>query len=91
MFLSRFLRLSAHVQMLPILEGGEEILQVDTYPLTIYSAAAVQELHHQMKERDARIADLEKSVAELKKLLSLLTAAPVPGSGLGGSSPGASR
>ena len=26
MFLSRFLRLSAHVQMLPILEGGEEIL-----------------------------------------------------------------
>jgi uncharacterized protein YqhQ len=25
-FLSRFLRLSAHVQMLPILEGGEEIL-----------------------------------------------------------------
>ena len=26
MFLSQFLRLSAHVQMLPILEGGEEIL-----------------------------------------------------------------
>ena len=73
------------------LANGGEILQVDTYPLTIYSAAAVQELHQQMKERDARIANLEKTVAELKKLLSLLAASNVPASGLGDSSPGASQ
>jgi Chaperone of endosialidase/Regulator of chromosome condensation (RCC1) repeat len=48
------------------LRDGSEILQVDTYPLTIYSAAAVQELHRENKalkqslaEQDARLRRIE--------------------------------
>ena len=41
------------------LPDGSEILQVDTYPLTIYSAAAVQELH---RENEA----LKKQLAQQK-------------------------
>lgn len=44
------------------LPDGSEILQVDTYPLTIYSAAAVQELHRENKELKARIERLEKLI-----------------------------
>ena len=39
--------------------SDEEILQVDPYPLTIYSAAAIQELHQVVKSQEARIAELE--------------------------------
>ncbi len=49
--------------------GGSEILQVDTYPLTIYSAAAVQELHKLLKAKDAEIAAMQKRLARLEKLL----------------------
>ena len=35
------------------LPDGSEILQVDTYPLTIYSAAAVQELHRENEALNA--------------------------------------
>ena len=43
------------------LPDGSDILQVDTYPLTIYSAAAVQELHRQLRtENDA----LKKQLAD---------------------------
>ncbi len=41
------------------LPNGSEILQVDTYPLTIYSAAAIQELHDQMRTRDREIRALQ--------------------------------
>ncbi|MBE7494573.1 MAG: tail fiber domain-containing protein [Verrucomicrobiaceae bacterium] len=55
------------------LPDGSEILQVDTYPLTIYSAAAVQELHakHEaaMKEKDAEIGDLKARLERLEKLI----------------------
>jgi hypothetical protein len=62
------------------LPNGDEILQVDTYPLTIYSAAAVQELNRkvaegeatlreQLKRRDAENAELRRDVADLKKLV----------------------
>lgn len=44
------------------LASGEEILQVDPWPITIYTAAAVQELHQQVRQKDARIAELEKAV-----------------------------
>ena len=50
---------------------GSEILQVDTYPLTIYSAAAVQELHRenealkkQLADQEARLRKLEQSLAK---------------------------
>ncbi len=50
---------------------GTEILQVDTYPLTIYSAAAVQELHRenealkkQLADQEARLRKLEQSLAK---------------------------
>lgn len=61
------------------LPDGSEILQVDTYPLTIYSAAAIQELNHklnaELKARDSRIEALEKRLAELEKLMNRATTA----------------
>ncbi len=65
---------------------GSEILQVDTYPLTIYSAAAVQELNRKVEERSRKLeaenaklqqknADLETRLAALEKLMKDLTVA----------------
>jgi hypothetical protein len=65
------------------LPDGSEILQVDTYPLTIYSAAAVQELNQKLEERsrkqaarsqelEAKNAALERELAELKALVQAL-------------------
>jgi len=51
------------------LPDGSEILQVDTYPLTIYSVAAIQELNDENKRKDARIAELEHRLATLEKLI----------------------
>ncbi len=55
-----------------LLPDGSEILQVDTYPLTIYAAAAVQELRGVVDAKDARIAALESRdesiTAELDQL-----------------------
>jgi hypothetical protein len=48
------------------LPDGSEILQVDAYPLTIYAAAAVQELHRQVQEKDAVIAAVRSKNAELE-------------------------
>ena len=48
------------------LANGDDILQVDTYPLTIYSAAAVQELNAKLEEKSTRIGALEKELSELK-------------------------
>ena len=42
------------------LSNGDEILQVDAYPLTVYSAAAVQELLTLVKSKDAKIAQLKE-------------------------------
>jgi hypothetical protein len=65
------------------LPNGDEILQVDTYPLTIYSAAAIQELNHklnaELKARDGRIEALEKRLAELEKLMNRATTAQTGG------------
>lgn len=52
------------------LANGDGILQVDTYPLTIYSAAAVQELQQQLKGKDARIAELEKRLERIERRLN---------------------
>jgi hypothetical protein len=52
------------------LASGDDILQVDTYPLTIYSAAAVQELNQKLKEKDATIAAMEKRLADLERLVA---------------------
>ena len=63
------------------LSDGSEILQVDTYPLTIYSAAAIQELRHstdkRLIEKDAEIESLRQQndalaarLAEIERLLS---------------------
>jgi hypothetical protein len=51
------------------LADGSEILQVDTYPLTIYSAAAIQELHRENEELKQRVADQE---ARLRKLEAVI-------------------
>jgi hypothetical protein len=59
------------------LANGDEILQVDTYPLTIYSAAGLQELNRKVEtqtcEKDARISALEREVAELKQAMKELS------------------
>ncbi len=61
------------------LPDGSEILQVDTYPLTIYAAAAVQELNGQMKtlksemkRRDTENAELKQRNVEMEIRLSAL-------------------
>jgi hypothetical protein len=48
------------------LPDGSPILQVDTYPLTIYSAAAVQELHRENQALKKTLADLEKRLRKLE-------------------------
>ena len=57
------------------LHNGEEILQVDSYPLTIYSAAAVQELHTIVKAKDAEIAALKKHNDQMEARLATMEAA----------------
>ena len=51
------------------LADGEEILQVDTYPLTIYTAAAVQELHDIVKTKNEEITELKKLNQDLQARL----------------------
>jgi alpha-tubulin suppressor-like RCC1 family protein len=53
------------------LPDGSEMLQVDTYPLTIYTAAAVQELHRenqalkqQISAQELRLRKLEAALGE---------------------------
>jgi hypothetical protein len=58
------------------LPDGSPILQVDTYPLTIYSAAAVQELHRENQALKQQLADQERQLADqearLRKLEAIL-------------------
>ena len=54
------------------LPDGQEILQVDTYPLTIYTAAAVQELHDIVKAKDAEIGELKQRLTILENLVTEL-------------------
>jgi hypothetical protein len=59
------------------LPGSDDaILQVDTYPLTIYSAAAIQELNGKLEagnqKSEARVQKLESENAELKQRLEQL-------------------
>jgi hypothetical protein len=51
------------------LPDGSEILQVDTYPLTIYSAAAVQELHRENEVLKKQLAEQEQRLRKLESLL----------------------
>ena len=59
------------------LPGGDAILQVDTYPLTIYSAAAIQELNRkltdELKRRDAENAELNRRLERLEQRLNKQT------------------
>jgi len=57
------------------LPDGSEILQVDTYPLTIYSAAAVQELHRENAALQQQVARQERQLADQEKRLRKLEAA----------------
>jgi Chaperone of endosialidase len=54
------------------LADGQAILQVDTYPLTIYSAASIQELNARLEEQRAENAMLKKRFAELEARLAKL-------------------
>jgi hypothetical protein len=51
------------------LPDGSPILQVDTYPLTIYSAAAVQELDRENQSLKAKLADQETRLRKLEAAL----------------------
>jgi hypothetical protein len=55
------------------LADGSEILQVDTYPLTIYSAAAIQELRRELQEQRDENAQLKHRLEKLEALLLPLT------------------
>lgn len=52
------------------LPDGSDILQVDTYPLTIYSAAAVQELHRENQALKSKIAQQDGTLREQKKAIN---------------------
>lgn len=52
------------------LPDGSEILQVDTYPLTIYSAAAVQELHRDNVALKRQLAGQEERLRKLEVFLT---------------------
>ena len=58
------------------LDDDSEILQVDTYPLTIYSAAAIQELNEKVDQSIKRLAEenalLKNQNSELMRRLELL-------------------
>ncbi len=54
------------------LPNGEDILQVDSYPLIVYSAAAVQELHKIVKAKDAEIDQLKEQNQEIKQRIESL-------------------
>jgi hypothetical protein len=54
------------------LPDGDAILQVDTYPLTIYSAAAIQELNQKLQRKETEITELKRSMEELKALVGSL-------------------
>ena len=69
MLLILSLRLSTFAQ------GAAFILQVDTYPRTIYSAAAIQELNQRFEEtqqaakaRNGEIQELKERLAALEKI-----------------------
>ena len=51
------------------LPDGSPILQVDTYPLTIYSAAAVQELARENATLKKQLADQEERLKKLEALI----------------------
>ena len=51
------------------LANGDDILQVDTYPLTIYSAAAIQELNRKVETQRAENAELKQRLDALEKIV----------------------
>jgi hypothetical protein len=57
------------------LPDGHEILQVDTHPLTIYSAAAIQELHQLVKTQQAELAAKDREIQSLSQRLAAVEAA----------------
>lgn len=55
-----------------VLPDGSEILQVDTYPLTIYSAAAVRELNQKLEQKQTEITELKQRLAALEQIVARL-------------------
>ena len=53
-----------------LMPDGSPILQVDTYPLTIYTAAAVQELHRQNQALKKQVDEQERRLRKLEALLA---------------------
>ncbi|MEI6675018.1 MAG: tail fiber domain-containing protein, partial [Verrucomicrobiota bacterium] len=53
-----------------LLPDGSPILQVDTYPLTIYTAAAVQELHRENQALKQQVGAQERRLRKLETLLA---------------------
>jgi hypothetical protein len=53
-----------------LMPDGSPILQVDTYPLTIYSAAAIQELHRENLALKKQVSDQEERLRKLEAILA---------------------
>ena len=53
-------------------EDEEPLLQVDTYPLTLYSVSAIQELENQLKTHKGEVRDLREENQELRDRLDRL-------------------
>jgi hypothetical protein len=56
------------------LKDGSDILQVDTYPLTIHAAAAIQELHRLVSQQKECITSLKEKTSLLERRLADLEA-----------------
>ena len=52
------------------LPDGSEILQVDASPLVIYSAAAIQELHRSLQDKQEMITALGRAKTEVQEKLA---------------------
>ena len=53
-----------------LMPDGSPILQVDTYPLTIYTAAALQELHRENLALKKQVSEQESRLRKLEALLA---------------------
>ncbi len=62
-----------------LLPGKGDLLIVDTYPLTIYSVAAIQELREIVKEKDAEITALQARMTALEQSIGKVAPSPRAG------------
>ncbi len=54
--------------------GEDGLLQMDSYPASVYSVAAIQELYEMVQEKDCEMEELRSQIEGLKELVKALAA-----------------